>query len=162
MDEQLGVMRRDYLAIGALILEVFSTRLAAAGRDNYSLRLLRRLHRVGNDVLLQNFVSLKCSRTRFEDVQPAQRHGLKEQLPKRSEVWPVAKTARCDGDHLASVREKLHRKRQKSSVEIARLDACGPQQQPRPGVAVNLAIGRVQNRCVERGLMRREQVATHH
>src|SRR6266700_6642840 len=94
-------------------------------------------------------------------MKSPQRHHIEELFPEWFEVRAVAETSRADGHELSSFREKFGGERQEACVEIARFDPCLPQQAACVRIAVNLAVGRVENRSVEWRLGCTKQIAAH-
>src|SRR6266571_8372192 len=94
-------------------------------------------------------------------MKSPQRHHIEELFPERFEVRAVAETSRADGHHLSSFREKLGGQREETCVEIARFDPCLAKQTARVRIAVNLAVGWVENRSVEWRLGCAKQIAPH-
>lgn len=100
-------------------------------------------------VLLKDVIVLECHVASLEHVDPKKGHLAQQELSERLEVRPVAEAARRDGDELATRLEELDRERDEGRVEIARLDAGRAEHRPLAGVAVDLPVGGVEDRCVE-------------
>src|SRR4051812_4360256 len=100
MNELFRVIRRNNLTIFDLAFSDWAAgRATAAGNDDL-FRLGCSFHRVEDDILLQHRVPAERGGTRLKDMQSPQRHRFQKVLPKRFEVWAVAKTARRDGNQL--------------------------------------------------------------
>src|SRR6266567_8615626 len=94
-------------------------------------------------------------------MKSPQRHHIEKLFAERFKVRAVAETSRADGHHLSSFAEKFGGEREETCVKIARFDAGLAQQAARVRIAVNLAVGRVENGRVEWRLGCAEQIAAH-
>src|SRR5437867_12635556 len=94
-------------------------------------------------------------------MKSPQRHHIEKLFAEGLKVRAVAETSRADGHHLSSFAEKFGGERQEACVEIACFDAGLAQQASRVRIAVNLAVGRVENGSVEWRLGCAKQIAAH-
>ena len=92
-------------------------------------------------------------------MKPPQGHRIEKLLAEWFEVRPIAKTARANGHHLTVLAKKFGSERKETCVEIARLDARLAKQPSSVRIAVDFAVGRIENGGIERRLGRAEQIA---
>lgn len=71
---------------------------------------------------------------------------LKDEVTERAVVWPIAEASRNNCHDLATWCCLCHGQRDKSRIQIHRLNANGTQGQPVSRIAVDLLVGRIKNR----------------
>ena len=83
----------------------------------------------------------------FKDMDVPQMHHREEPLAERLEIRPVAKRARDDGHHLATVAQVSRRQEHEACVEIGGLDPRLAQGRTMFRARIDLAVGWVED-CV--------------
>lgn len=100
VNELLGIVRVDYFGEGKDFLGDVITLLTAAARYHYFAWLVIALHRMKDDVLLQNTIVAESRFTGLKNVEAAKFEVVQEVFAERAEVRPIAKAPGSDANEL--------------------------------------------------------------
>src|SRR5258705_11212459 len=102
VNEFLGVARVNDFGERKCRFANFSAMLPAAGGNDDFLRLAATLHRMGDNVLLQNAVVAESGAAGFKNGETTQSEMVQKIFPERAEVRAIAEEAWREADGLAA------------------------------------------------------------